>query len=83
MIEPAILVFVALSEETARTLAEWPRWLPEVAEQQRPIIGFGGRAFVEHPELTQQMPGVYLGPTLQKGVQMLNRMLHELNRLLR
>jgi DNA-binding transcriptional MerR regulator len=81
-VEPAIVVFVAMSEEAALALADWPRWLPEVAEKQRPMIGFGGRAFVEHPELTQQVPGVFLGQTLQEGVEILNRMLHELNPLL-
>ncbi|MCE7988915.1 MAG: MerR family transcriptional regulator [Caldilinea sp. CFX5] len=82
-VEPAIVVFVAMTEETARALVEWPRWLPTVAEQQRPLVSFGGRAFVEQSILTQQVPGLYLGPTLQEGVQTLNRILHELNPLLR
>jgi hypothetical protein len=80
---PAIVVFVAMSEETAHALADWPRWLPEVAEQQRPIIGFGGRAFIEQPELARQVPGEYLGQTLQEGVEVISRMLHELNPLVR
>jgi methanogenic corrinoid protein MtbC1 len=82
-VEPAIVVFVAMTEETARALADWPSWLAAVAEKQRPMIGYGGQAFVEHPELTQQVTGVYLGPTLQEGIQMLTRMLHKLNPLLR
>jgi methanogenic corrinoid protein MtbC1 len=82
-VEAGIIVFVAMTEETARALADWPSWLPAVAEKQRPMSVYGGQAFVEHPELTQQVPGVYLGPTLQEGVQMLNRILHELNPLLR
>jgi DNA-binding transcriptional MerR regulator len=82
-VEAGIIVFVAMSEETAQALADWPRWLPDVAEKRRPVISYGGQAFVEHPELTQQVPGVYLGPTLQEGIQMLIRMLHKLNPLLR
>ena len=48
-------------------------------------IGFqvSGRAFLENPELAGQMPGTFLGRTLQDGIEMLNRMLHELNPLLR
>jgi hypothetical protein len=83
VIEPAIVVFVAMSEETARALADWPHWLTAVVEKRRPVISYGGQAFVEHPELVQQVPGLFLGQTLQEGVQMLNRMLHELNPLLR
>lgn len=79
----SILVFVAMTEETARTLSEWTRWLPESAEAGRPIVGYGGRIFTERPDLTEQMPGVFLGKTLQEGVALLDRMLHELNPLLR
>jgi methanogenic corrinoid protein MtbC1 len=79
----SILVFVAMTEETARTLSEWTRWLPDTAASGRPIIGYGGRIFTERPELTEQMPGLFLGRTLQEGVALLDRMLHELNPLLR
>ncbi|MFN8564672.1 MAG: MerR family transcriptional regulator [Anaerolineae bacterium] len=79
----SILVFVAMTEETARTLSEWTHWLPDAAESGHPIIGYGGRIFSERPELTEQMPGMFLGKTLQEGVALLDRTLHELNPLLR
>lgn len=82
-IEAAVIVFVAMTEETARALADWPHWLPEAARTKRPIVGFGGRAFLERPELADQIPGIFLGRTLQEGVEKLNRMLHEMNPLLR
>ena len=82
-VSASILVFVAMTEETARTLAEWTHWLSDAAESGHPIVGYGGRIFTEHPELTEQMPGVFLGKTLQEGVALLDRMLHELNPLLR
>jgi methanogenic corrinoid protein MtbC1 len=82
-IEAAVIVFVAMTEETARALADWPRWMPEVARTKRPVVGFGGRAFLEHRELADQIPGVFLGRTLHEGVETINRMLHEMNPLLR
>ena len=82
-VDASILVLVAMTEETARTLSEWTRWLPDAAQTNRPIVGYGGRIFTEQPELTEQMPGVFLGKTLQAGIDTLDRMLHDLNPLLR
>lgn len=81
-LSPSIVVFVAMTEEPARALIEWPHWLPEAAANNRPIICYGGRAFVEHPELLAQMQGMFLGTTLDEGVQKLNATLHQLNPLL-
>ncbi len=78
-----ILVFVAMTEETAITLSEWTRWLPDAAESGRPIVGYGGHIFTERPDLVERMPGIFLGNTLQEGVALIDRMLHELNPLLR
>ena len=82
-IEPSVIVFVAMTEETAQALLDWPRHLPRVARTGRPVVGYGGRAFTDHPELMEQMSGVSLGKTLQEGIDTLNRLLHELNPLLR
>jgi MerR family transcriptional regulator, light-induced transcriptional regulator len=81
--EAAALVFVAMSEETARALIDWPYWLPRAAENNKPVVGYGGRIFLEKPELVEQIPGVFLGKTLQDGIEALDRMLHELNHLFR
>jgi DNA-binding transcriptional MerR regulator len=82
-LEPSILVFVAMTEETARSLIGWPNHLLRAARTGQPIVGYGGRAFIDHPELTDQVPGVWLGKTLQAGLETLDRMLHDLNPLLR
>ena len=79
-VNAAVLVFVAMREETARALIDLPHWF---RQNKRPIIGYGGRIFVEKPELADQIPGVLLGKTVQEGVERLNRMLHEMNPLLR
>ncbi len=82
-VDASILAFVAMTEETARTLSDWTHWLPDAASSGHPIVSYGGRIFTERPELTEQIPGVFLGNTLQEGVALLDRMLHELNPLLR
>jgi DNA-binding transcriptional MerR regulator len=82
-VDAAAIVFVAMTEETARALADWPHWLTKAAQGKRPVIGYGGRVFSEKPELTEQIPGVFLGKTIQEGVETLDRMLHEFNPLLR
>ncbi len=79
---PSILVFVAMTEEPARTLVEWPYWLPEAVASQQPVVCYGGGAFMQHPELVEQVQGMFLGNTLQEGVQKLNATLHRLNPLL-
>lgn len=81
-VDASVLVFVAMTEEPARALADWPHFLPDVAQRQRPVVGFGGRVFVQQPELAEQIPGVLLGATLQDGLETLNRTLHEINPLL-
>ncbi len=75
-----VIVFVAMTEETARGLAEWPRWLPAVAQAGRPAVCFGGRAFQHRLALTQSVPGVWLGATLHEGIARLDQMLEEINR---
>lgn len=79
---PSIVVLVAMTEESANALAGWPRHLAGVVEQRGVTVAYGGRAFVEDSRLIREVPGIYLGDTLQEGVQALNKMLHTLNPLL-
>ena len=81
-LEPSVIVFVAMTEETAQALRDWPHHLPQVARTGRPIIGYGGRAFTIDPALVEQTPGVLLGNSLREGIDTLNLLLHELNPLL-
>jgi methanogenic corrinoid protein MtbC1 len=62
---PQAVVLVAMSEESARTLADWPNWIKQLAGH--PIIAFGGRAFVIQPELQALVPGIYLGNSIPDG----------------
>jgi len=76
---PSIVVFAAMTEETARALADWPQRLSGRALEPLPVIGYGGRAFITHPELIEAVPGVFLGQTLQEGIEKLDRMLRDMN----
>jgi DNA-binding transcriptional MerR regulator len=65
-IHPPAVVLVAMCEEPARELAEWPHWIKQVGGN--PLITFGGRAFVVQPELQGMVPGIYLGTAIQAGL---------------
>ena len=74
-LKPLAIVFVAMTEEPAKALAEWPRWLPEAHRTGRPLVGFGGRIFTTQPEWQEKVPGTFLGATLTEGLANLERML--------
>lgn len=67
-IKPSLILLVAMTEDTALQLRDWPKWLPDAAQTGRPIVAYGGRVFVEDPGLRQQIPGLFLGDTFQEGI---------------
>ena len=71
---PAV-VLVAMTEPSAAALAEWPRYLPDALRLGKPFVGFGGRVFNEKPEWQPRVPGVFLGETLEDGLETLDRLL--------
>jgi MerR family transcriptional regulator, light-induced transcriptional regulator len=74
-LSPALVVVVAMSEETANALADWPVWLPEAAKIGKPIFSFAGRVFSESPEWRMRVAGVFLGATLRDGLDTVERLL--------
>lgn len=75
--QPSLVVLVAMTEQSATALIEWPLWLPEVAHSGGPMVGYGGRLFTQHPEWRERVPGVFLGATLQEGVDTIEKLLSE------
>jgi len=65
-IQPCALVLVGMMEEPARRLIDWPDWIKPAPHG--PLVTFAGRAFVLHPELQQQVQGLYLGDTIEAGL---------------
>jgi MerR family transcriptional regulator, light-induced transcriptional regulator len=72
---PQVVVLIAMLEEPARYLADWPKQI--VLQGGKPVIAFGGRAFIIHPELKHAVMGEYLGDTLQEGLERLGTLLEE------
>lgn len=69
------LVFVAMSENAAQQLADWPAHLPDSDGTGKPIVAYGGRIFVEDPLWQERIPGLYLGDTLREGIEKLDSLL--------
>lgn len=69
---PAAIVFVAMVEDSARALSNWPAFIPEAAETGSPVLAFGGRIFNTRPEWRGQVPGLFLGETIREGVEILD-----------
>lgn len=80
-LDPAVIVFVAMSETTALALADWPLWLTPPPEGEPPIIGYGGQAFTQNQTAAHRVPGTLLGATIAEGYQRLHRVMLNLNAL--
>ncbi len=74
-IQPTAVILVAMRPESARKLAEWPHWIPQIGG--RPMVAFGGRAFVIQPELQSLVPGNYLGDTITEGMGRMKQLLEQ------
>ena len=74
-LKPSMVVVVAMTENTAAELIEWPQWMPEVFQTGKPIVGYGGRIFTKRPEWRLRMAGVYLGDTFRYGLSTIERLL--------
>jgi MerR family transcriptional regulator, light-induced transcriptional regulator len=60
---PGMIILSASSDYSAREM----RSMQDLLKNQRPmpLFGYGGRAFDLKPELRQEIPGIYLGSTLE------------------
>lgn len=76
-IKPSMVVLIAMTENTAAELAQWPQWMPEIAQRGRPAVGFGGRVFAMHPEWRMGVAGNYLGNTFREGLATIERHLQQ------
>jgi DNA-binding transcriptional MerR regulator len=74
-IAPSAVILVAMTEKSASNLLDWPTWLPEAAKTGRPFMCYGGRIFVREPEWQARMPGIYLGNSVQQGINVLEKLL--------
>jgi hypothetical protein len=82
-LQPSAIVFVAMTEQSAQALVDWPQWLPDIHETDHPPVCYGGRIFTAEPGLIDQVPGLYLGNTLEDGIATLHDLLNDLYPLVR
>ncbi len=73
-LKPQMVLFSATRKEAAEALIPLAQVLDELPEP-KPIIGLGGQAFLQHPSLTNKVPGTFLGPSAEAAVQQIERML--------
>jgi methanogenic corrinoid protein MtbC1 len=64
---PAMILLSASIKESAGRLAHVSEKLAAIA-RSRPLLGYGGRIFEQHPELRDDVVGVYMGATAQDAV---------------
>jgi DNA-binding transcriptional MerR regulator len=72
-IRPPAIVLVAMQAGPATALAEWPDWIDR--QEGVPVVAFAGRGFLVEPGLQKSVPGVYLGSSLQDGMEALINLL--------
>lgn len=72
---PLAVVCVAMQKEPAKAFSEWPEWVQPVSG--KPIMMFGGKAFLDDPDLKNKIPGIYLGDNIESGVERLNTILRD------
>ncbi len=76
-VNPSMVVLNAMTEETAKNLMDWPKLLPDVVSKGRPVVGFGGRVFVEKPEWRLKIAGIYLGNNFEEGILTIEKLLRD------
>lgn len=76
-IKPHVLVLASTVPESARMLKPIESFLGQVPSDLRPIFAFGGPAFNDHPELRAEVPGVFLGETVQAGMATIEKLMQE------
>jgi len=72
-IAPLAIVLVAMRSETAKEIMDWPKWIHQISG--KPIMAYGGKAFNDDPSLIKKVPGIFLGSSIQDGVDKLNSLI--------
>jgi DNA-binding transcriptional MerR regulator len=77
MLNADVLVLASTVPDSAQALRGIQTWLDRIPAAQRPAFAFGGPAFNNHPELLSEVPGTFLGETLQSGIDAIERLMNE------
>lgn len=74
-IHAAVLVLSATMIDTARELEHVADHLKQIDAAHRPVFAFGGAAFNQQPELREKIDGVFLGETIQAGIDTIEKLM--------
>jgi len=77
MLNADVLVQASTVADSAQTLRGIQAWLDRIPAAQRPTFAFGGPAFNDRPELLNEVPGTFLGETIQSGIEAIERLMNE------
>jgi MerR family transcriptional regulator, light-induced transcriptional regulator len=77
MLNADVLVLASTVADSAQALRGIQAWLDRIPAAQRPAFAFGGPAFNDHPELLNEVPGTFLGETIQSGIDTIERLMNE------
>jgi len=66
--QPAMILLSATTRESATNLQMLTKALAQLTTV-RPIIGYGGRIFKQHPELRNAITGVYMGDSAYEAIE--------------
>jgi methanogenic corrinoid protein MtbC1 len=78
-LRPSMVVLVAMTEDAAQALSQWPQWLSAGEGDGAPIIAYAGYIFAHDPTWIERVPGVYLGSTLLDGMDKADELLRRLS----
>lgn len=72
---PSMVILSASSSASAIELKDAQKKFSKL--RRPPIFGYGGSGFDHHPEIRQMVPGIYLGNTLEKGLEKVKEILED------
>ena len=72
---PSMIVLVAMTEHAVTGLVQLPQWLSEATASGKPVIGYGGRIFLEEPKWRSLVPGMFLGENFEIALATIEQLL--------
>lgn len=73
---PVLVLFSATTVDSAQALSKLTAELAQIAPP-RPLIGYGGQVFNQHPELRSTITGVFLGSSAHDAIGNINDLIAE------
>ena len=77
MLNADVLVLASTVADSAQALRGIQTWLDRIPAAQRPAFAFGGPAFNDRSELIGEMPGAFLGETIQSGIETIEQLMND------